>query len=86
MIIRDSYRSPFALYESDSDEGLTLETSVFESFTVANLPYMWLIIYFSVSLSHRRSTQFLSKLNPLYENKLCTEMEVPSWISRLFYR
>ena len=24
-----------------------------------------LIIYFSVSLSHRRSTQFLSKLNPL---------------------
>ena len=26
---------------------------------------MWLIIYFSVSLSHRRSTQFLSKLYPL---------------------
>ena len=24
---------------SSSDEGLTLETSVFESFTVANLPY-----------------------------------------------
>ena len=45
-----------------SDEGLTLETSVFESLAVANLP---LIIYFSVSLSHRRSTQFLLKLNPL---------------------
>ena len=26
---------------------------------------LWLIIYVSVSLSHRRSTQFLSKLNPL---------------------
>ena len=34
---------------------------------MANLPYwpLWLIIYFSVSLSHRHSTQFLSKLNPL---------------------
>ena len=33
------------------DEGLTLETSVFESFTVANLPYRacGLIIYFSYS-------------------------------------
>ena len=26
-------------YRFHSDEGLTLETSVFESFTVANLPY-----------------------------------------------
>ena len=50
-----------------SDEGLALETSFFESFMVANLPLSteWLIIYFSVSLSHRRSTQLLSKLNSL---------------------
>ena len=42
------------------DEGLKLVLSLF---------YRWLIylidFYFSVSLSHRRSTQFLSKLNPL---------------------
>ena len=50
-----------------SDEGITLETSVFESF-VRWLNYfldLVLIIYLSVSLSHRRSTQFLSKLNPI---------------------
>ena len=28
-----------ALRQSDSDEGLTHETSFFEPFTVANLPY-----------------------------------------------
>ena len=28
------------------------------------LSTLWLIIYFSVSLSHQRSTQFLSKQNP----------------------
>ena len=27
------------LVSKETDEGLTLETSVFESFTVANLPY-----------------------------------------------
>ena len=47
-------------------EILVFETSVFESFTVVNLPYrLGLIIYFRVSLSHRRSTHFLSKLNTL---------------------
>ena len=51
-----------------SDEGLKLETSVFESFAVANLPLstLRLIIYFSVSLFHRRSTQFLLKVNSLW--------------------
>ena len=29
----------FCVAKIHSDEGLTLETSVFESFTVANLPY-----------------------------------------------
>ena len=45
-----------------------VETSIFESFTVANLPLstLWLIIDFGVSLFHRRSTQFLSKRNLLY--------------------
>ena len=41
------------------DEGLTLKTSVFESFAVATL-WLTLVIYFSVLLYHRRST----KLNP----------------------
>ena len=60
-----SYRQSESVIHSDVR--LTLDTSVFESFTVANLPLLalWLIIYFSVLLSHRRSTQFLSKLNPL---------------------
>ena len=36
---RDWFRSVFNLSLIHSDEGLTLETSVLESFTVANLPY-----------------------------------------------
>ena len=32
------------------------------------LSTLWLIIYFSVSLSQRRSTQFLLELNPLSLN------------------
>ena len=50
-----------------SDEELTLEMSVFKSLMVAKftLSTLWLIIYFSVLLFHRHSTQFLSKLNPL---------------------
>ena len=47
-------------------EGLTLETLVFEFFNGGEftLSTLWLIIYLSISLSQRRSTQFLSKLNP----------------------
>ena len=68
-----------------SDEGLMLETSVFKSFTVANftLSILWLIIYFSVSLSHRRSTQFLSKLNPLLYGKLPTSSRYEQFIKGL---
>ena len=40
-----------------SDEGLTLETSVFESFTVANLPYY---LTFIMDTTQEKTTRVLS--------------------------
>ena len=65
-----------------SDEGLKLEASVFKSlygdqFTLLTL---WLIIFYNVSLSHRR-TQFVLIPNPLCEwapgklHYMCTNKE-----------
>ena len=59
-----------ALHQSESihsDEGLNFEILVFESFYGGyfTLLTLWLMIYFSVSLSPICSTQFLLQLNPL---------------------
>ena len=56
--------SNFSPSAMDSDEGLGLETSVFESFKVDNLPYRYIDLVID-NLHYRSSTQFLSKLNPL---------------------
>ena len=55
-----------------SDEGLTLETSVFESFTVANLPYRpcgW-IIYFRERVQFFFLHYFLLTKNRKHNNEV----------------
>ena len=52
-----------------SDEGLKLETPVFESFYGVEFTYStsWLITSLRVSLSHQSSAEFLWKFNPLFQ-------------------
>ena len=58
----------YFLFKIHSDEGLTLQTSVFESFTVANLPYRPVVdnLFWCFTFSPTQHTVSFETKSPIF--------------------